>query len=127
MGESAFNEMDNVSTFRCSGIPECFIYFLVLRRANFIVQNWVSEPRDEKTCLMPYMNNKGADQPVHSCSLISVFVVHCLDSIIPLLAIAEISRLLRASVAELAGLLTWSQTPKDRFSHNVACISLKKQ
>ena len=29
-----------------------------------------------------YANNKGADQPAHSGSLISAFVVHCLDSII---------------------------------------------
>ena len=35
---------------------------------------------------MPYANNKGADQPVHPRSLISAFVVRCLDSIIPLLA-----------------------------------------
>ena len=41
---------------------------------------------------LPYANNKGADQPAHLCSLISTFVVHCLDSTIPLLAIAEISR-----------------------------------
>ena len=33
-------------------------------------------------CLMSYANNKGADQPAHLHSLISVFVVRCLDSII---------------------------------------------
>ena len=38
-------------------------------------------------------NDKGADQPAHQCSLISTFVVHCLDSIIPKLAISKISRL----------------------------------
>ena len=42
-------------------------------------------------CLMSYANNKGADQPAHPRSLISAFVVHCLDSIIPLDSIAEIS------------------------------------
>ena len=41
---------------------------------------------------MEYANNKGADQPVHPRSLISAIVVRCLDSIIALLAIAEISR-----------------------------------
>ena len=51
------------------------------------------EPRHEKTCLMPYANNKGADQPAHSHSLISTFVVHFLDSIVPVLAKPEISRL----------------------------------
>ena len=32
---------------------------------------------------MPYANNKGADQPAHLRSLISAFVVRCLDSITP--------------------------------------------
>ena len=41
---------------------------------------------------MPYANNKAADQPAHLRSLISAFVVHCLDRIIDLVAIAEVSR-----------------------------------
>ena len=45
-----------------------------------------------KTCLMPYANNKGADQPAHPRNLISTFVVRCLDSIMPLVSITEISR-----------------------------------
>ena len=65
---------------------------------------------------MPYVNNKVADQPAHLCSLISAFVVRCLDSIIPVLAIAEISRLQLISVAEQAGLsLIWLQPPKTGF------------
>ena len=48
--------------------------------------------------LLPYANNKGADQPAHPRSLISVFVARCLDSIVPLLPIAEISSLYLASV-----------------------------
>ena len=42
---------------------------------------------------MSYANNKGADQPAYPCSLISAFVVHCLNSVIYLDSIAEISRL----------------------------------
>ena len=62
--------------------------------------------------IMPYANNKGADQPAHPCSLISAFVVRCLDSIIPLVSISEISSLCLASVAAQACLsLRWSQTP----------------
>ena len=38
----------------------------------------------KKMCLMSYANNKGADQPAHPRSLISTFVVRCLDSIISL-------------------------------------------
>ena len=43
-------------------------------------------------CLMPYANNKGADQPAHVRRLISLFVVRCLDSIMPLVSISKISR-----------------------------------
>ena len=60
---------------------------------------------------MPYANNKGADQPAHPRSLISAFVVRCLDNIIPLVSISEISSLYLASVAAQAGLsVLWSQT-----------------
>ena len=50
-------------------------------------------PGRAKMCLMPYVNNKGADQPAHSRSLISTFVVRCLDSIMPVVSGSEISRL----------------------------------
>ena len=39
-------------------------------------------------CLMPYANNIGADQPAHPRSLISTFVVRCLDSMMCILAIS---------------------------------------
>ena len=65
---------------------------------------------------LPYANNKGADQPAHPRSLISTFVVRCLDSIIPLVSISEISSVYLASVAAQSGLsLPWSQTPKTGF------------
>ena len=44
----------------------------------------IDEPGHEKMCLMSYANNKGADQPAHPRSLISAFVVRCLDTIISL-------------------------------------------
>ena len=65
---------------------------------------------------MPYANNKGADQPAHLCSLISAFVVRCLDSIIHLVSIFVISLHSLASVAEQASLsFTWLPTPKSDF------------
>ena len=71
-----------------------------------------------RKCLMSYAKNKGADQPAHPHSLISAFVVPCLDSII---SQAKISRLKLASVAAQAGLcLAWSETPEDTFCHVVA-------
>ena len=49
-------------------------------------------PSHAKMCLMPYANNKGADQPANPRSLISAFVVHSLDRIISLVSRSEISR-----------------------------------
>ena len=73
---------------------------------------------------MSYANNKGADQPAHPRSLISTFIVRCLDSIISLDSIAEISRVELASVAAQAGLcLAWSETPEDTFCSVVAHIN----
>ena len=51
------------------------------------------EPGHEKICPMIYANNKGADQPAHPRSLISDFIVRCIDGIISLDFIAEISTL----------------------------------
>ena len=74
---------------------------------------------------MSYANNNGTDQPAHTRSLISAFVVCCLDSIISLDSIAEISRLGLVSVAEQASLsLTWSETSEDMFSHDEAHLIL---
>ena len=71
-------------------------------------------------CLMLYANN-GADQPGYPRSLISAFVVRCLDSVMSLDSIAEISELSLASIAEQASLsLTWSEIPEDTFSHDEA-------
>ena len=49
----------------------------------------VFEPGHEKMCLIPYANNKGADQ---MRSLISAFVVRCQDRMIPPVYISESSR-----------------------------------
>ena len=69
---------------------------------------------------MPYANNKGIDQLGHQRSLISTFVVLCLDIIIPLLSISEISSLYLASVAVQAGLSLPVANPEDRFSRDEA-------
>ena len=51
-------------------------------------------------------------------NLINAFVFHCLDSVMSLVSVTKISSLMLASVAEQASLsLTWSETPKDTFSH----------
>ena len=60
--------------------------------SSFIPLQFSYEPGHEKMCLMPYANNKGADQPAHLRSLISAFVVRCEDRMISLVYISEISR-----------------------------------
>ena len=77
--------------------------------------NKEEEPGHEKPCLTLYANNKGADQPAHPRSLISAFVVCCLDSVMSLVSVTQISSLMLASVAEQASLcLAWSETPEDK-------------
>ena len=59
-------------------------------KINFIT---IYGPRREKTCLWGVANNTGADQPAHSRSLISAFVIRFLESTIQVckLATGEIS------------------------------------
>ena len=77
------------------------------------------KPGHEKTCLMSYANYTGADQPAHPHSLISAFVVRCLDNVMSVVSVTKISNLLLPSVAEQASLsLTWSETSEDTFSHD---------
>ena len=69
------------------------------------------EPSHEKKLFMPYTNNKDA----HPCTLIGVFVICCLDSIIPIVVISRVpKRLASLSVAEQASLSFTC-----RFSHDV--------
>ena len=73
-------------------------------------------PGHAKMRLMSYAKNKGADEPAHPYSLISTFVVRCLDSMICIFAIYKVSGFLLASVVVQAGLnLTWSKSPKTHF------------
>ena len=48
-------------------------------------------PWREKTCLQEFANNTGADQPAHTRSLLSAFVIRFLESIMGRLATDEIS------------------------------------
>ena len=67
---------------------------------------------------MPYANNKGADPR----SLISDFVVHCLDSIITLVSISKVSSLYLACAGRFESCLF--ANPEDRFSRDVAHLAL---
>ena len=68
------------------------------------LMSWLKYEPHMRKLFMPYANNKGADQPAHPRGLISIFVVCCLDSILPFLAKSKISRPLLVSEVEQAGL-----------------------
>ena len=63
-----------------------------------------SERQVMTTPVCAICENKDVDQLAHQHRLISVFAVRCLDSIIPIIAISEITRLLLACVAEQTSL-----------------------
>ena len=93
----------------------------VTQRYNNIDVGSLARPGHAKMFLMPYANNTGADQPAHPRSLISTFVVRCLDSMICILAIYKVWGFKLASVVEQPSLnLTWSKISEDLFSCDVA-------
>ena len=69
------------------------ILFVGFKTCQNVTLVYHFEPRHEKKMFLPYANNKGADQTAHPCSLISTFVFRCLDSIISLVSIFEMSSL----------------------------------
>ena len=83
----------------------------------------IHKPSQEKTCFCHKRTTKALIRlrgSAHPCSLISAFVVRCLDSIIPLVSTSKISSLYLASVAAQAGLSTLVANPEDRFSRDEA-------
>ena len=78
-------------------------------------------PRREKTCLRRFANNKGADQPAQPRSLISPFVIRCLESTISKLTIYERNF---DFLARLCSCGDWFEShfvgsdPEDRFSQS---------
>ena len=65
----------------------CFKFFFLKNYTSEIIKyhsvyHITFEPHLEKTCLMPYANNKGANQPVHPPSQIRAYVILCLGCII---------------------------------------------
>ena len=116
-----------------SYLPKLQLYFLLLFAITYgesfkwskilcilFLVVWFNWATAWENLFMPYANNKGADQTAHPRSLISAFVVRCLDSIISILAESKISR--------LASFWNWAArfeshlvgNPEDRFSRDMA-------
>ena len=47
-------------------------------------EQYYNEPRHNKNLFMPNANNNSAYKPTHPRSLNSVFIIRCLDSIVPI-------------------------------------------
>ena len=77
----------------CDGVPmtACFKFRLDSRPPKKKIIAVTYGPQHEKTCLRGFANNTSADQPAHSLSLISTFVIRFLESNICKLATGEIS------------------------------------
>ena len=69
------------------------VWETVWKTKQTYIHTWMKWATSWENLFMPYANNKGADQPAHPRSLINSFVVRCLDSIIPLVSLSEISSL----------------------------------
>ena len=82
----------DITSVLVSGSKE-YVYQIWTLHLDFWVTSW-------KNLFLPYANNKGADQPAHPCSLISTFVVRCLDSRKLILAISKMSKLYLVCVDE---------------------------
>ena len=97
-------------------VKKCIILWQVFYNQCWNCCASLTFPHLQENLFLPYANNKGADQPAHPRRLISAFIVRCLDSIIPLVSISEISSLYLVSVTAQTGLsLIWLETPKSGF------------
>ena len=67
-----------------------FEYCLVTHPKAGFLMKWLIWAMLWENLFMSYANNKVADQPAYTHSLINTFVVHCLDSIISLVSIFAI-------------------------------------
>ena len=95
---SYFNDLRNMKESFRSDWAGFLLLQLFWNHLCLLPHKWA---KSGENLLMPYVNNKGADQPAHAHppSLISAFIFRCLDSKIPLLSISEISSLYLVSVA----------------------------
>ena len=69
----------------------CILIYLLLKQGWIL--HYTKKAISLENLFMPYANNKDTDQPAHPRSLISVFVIRCLDCIMPLVSISKCSSL----------------------------------
>ena len=98
----------------CNNISDAYNLLVYLRNRKYADSATFIWATSWENLIMPYANNKGADQPVYPRSLISTFVVRCLGS-----KYLYISR--QACVCRKAGRFESHvvANPKDRFSRDM--------
>ena len=100
----------SLQTWICTGFQLTFNK-MELKSTSFQIHR--IEPRHVKTCLCHVRTTK---MQISLRSVISACVVRCLNSIITLVSISQISSLYLVSVTAQIGLsLPWSETPKTGF------------
>ena len=105
-----------VSMFKLKGVS--LVIYGLLEEMTLLLTNslLLYEPHLEKTCLCHTLNNRA----MHTRSLISTFVVRCLDSIIPILAKSKISTFCSWAGRFESYLVT---NREDRFSCDMAQVT----
>ena len=101
----------------CTGSSESTLVKMPHCWKSHVTAHMVLVPRTPDFVACENFKNKGADQPVQMCRLMSTFVFHFLQSLQSRLASYKISLFKLVSITEQTGLnLTQSETLKTDFS-----------
>ena len=65
------------------------LFVLIQQRYDIFIWKWATS-WEKSVFFLSYVNNKGADQPAHPRSLISAFIVRCLDTLRKRLSIRSV-------------------------------------
>ena len=70
----------------------------ILSLENFRFYAFTSLISGERSlpCFMSYWNTKDTDQPIHACSLISIYVICCLESVTQNICVRNFKHLARS-------------------------------
>ena len=88
------NKNEAYPSHTCCSIQETLALYYVMRWLKCSLALFLGVVGTAlKDRFLPHVNNKDAEQPAHQRSPISVFVICCLDSIIPSFSMSKISSL----------------------------------
>ena len=115
-GSSCWNSVSLSSSSSAKPGFKAILEVLILMPRIIWATSW-------ENLFLPYANNKGADQPVHVHSLISAFVVPCLDRSYTSICYSRNFKTLASSAGWFESYLV--SHPEDRFSRGSSKKQLK--